>query len=64
MQIECACGCGMKFKPRNNRHKYYNKQCRKNAYKRVDLGSGISVKGNQVTVKGAKEVLMFMAGLY
>jgi len=62
--VKCACGCGREFVPRNNRHKYYDAKCRKSYNQTKHLGSGVSVRGNKVTVKGVKEVLLFSTGLY
>ena len=55
--------CGNTFVPRNNRHTYCKTSCRKSNNRTKHLGSGVTVRGNQVTVKGAVNVSLFALGL-
>ncbi len=32
LKVECACGCGMRFKPKYDWHIYYETRCRVNGW--------------------------------
>ena len=51
LQLECACGCGRKFKPKYIWHIYYETKCRVRAWMKRQVATDVEKRVEKIEEK-------------